>query len=457
VVASPKPILEKVQRLLARFSARSQQLIYLGIFCGLCYINPDPYPLLVIAAIAITMLVNRNRILMVALFNVLSSAIWYDPYQHRPPWLPVVHPATFAVTNLAVLAFFYILLVSTRKMPRIIALAIPIGGAVTGIYFFPLLLPVGRLALGFFCNHLWFNAFLIRNQGERFSLTIPEFLASQRPFFSRALFPVPPLLHLHLKSNDSDCIVRAQRSGVALYAVLTVVDFALVGLKRLSATHPVLGATMDIVLPKTFTLMESNFTTFDKWAIIYGSYAYWIGGIVFVLFGCDVVASRMLGSPTPGSVGNIFSSTSLYDFWARSNVYYSKLVLDIFVSPIHRALRRIPSPPWRLWLSLFLGILIGGFAFHLTIGMFWGIATGRLISKTISALPFWTAIGLAMIPYVFFRRKPHRDSSFTNQAVQFAIYFSISMLIAILDRDLYSYTGPQIPKIAFLLSLLGVR
>lgn len=106
-----------------------------------------------------------------------------------------------------------------------------------------------------------------------------------------------------------------------------------------------------------------NQSVLKKWLSIILGFIYIYADRIFML-NVYVIMARFSGYNLVSSFNEPWKAKSIGQFYGRILYYYNQVLMVIFVSPLKQLLHFIPNKIYRFYLSLILGITIGGFYFH---------------------------------------------------------------------------------------------
>lgn len=131
---------------------------------------------------------------------------------------------------------------------------------------------------------------------------------------------------------------------------------------------------------------EVNKTFYQKGLSIILSFVNMYAQIVLML-NISVILARACGYQIKSTFNQPWLATSISQFYGKILYYYNHALMNLFVIPINESLQFIKHKLIRFYISLFLGILIGGFYFHLFVRDFERIFRTNFIDTLYSYLP----------------------------------------------------------------------
>jgi hypothetical protein len=289
-------------------------------------------------------LLPAHVLLIYALFNLVCGMFHplLVPYSPKFVATDSISVVTFAIAFIAATAFFYFYARLTRSWSRPAALLTLIS-IVLGFSFFIrsenffLLSFALSLARGVF-----FNAFYLRSMPEVGPQKILPFLASQPGFYYRHISPIPPLMGELIPTAQRDEELLRLRYRAIYVLLLTVgakwiLDHSagslshwfLLSEKLSDSFHP-------LALPTSVQqIFQMPGSLLQKWGIVLINYSLWLIKI-FLLGGFAVATSMIVGVDTKLPVYDLFGARSMFQLFERTNPYYCRVILDVFVYPIYR-------------------------------------------------------------------------------------------------------------------------
>lgn len=171
-----------------------------------------------------------------------------------------------------------------------------------------------------------------------------------------------------------------------------------------------------------------NKTPVTKWISLILGFICIYAERIFVL-NVSVIIARFMGYDLPSSFNEPWKAKTISQFYGRFLYYYNQVLMILFVYPLRQVLYFIKDKVDRFYLSLVLGITIGGFYFHFFVRDFERIFYDGFWRTLIAYLPtlcYFLSIGLVIVWSQFISHKSlEKYFTIKNHFIKIVMYLFI--------------------------------